>query len=300
MVSAERRTVRALNIIFDRSAFHGPAFNQLAQSPLAQLTRAGKLLVHHTPVFLEETLAMYGKEKNRATLQSQIQFILSICNGDWFRTPEDIYRRELLKGQSGKALLIRGVWRKDAEDRIRHEVFSAPYWHDFAASQAGRDVEREKRDRQHAIYVEMRREIYKELSKLPVPQRRNPASWEAIRVRELDNLGSEIIQRCLGIKRAAQAARAWRAQKARYPYFSSFAEGMLYIQYWVMTKHKHIDQNAQTDIQQMGYLNLADCIVANDVGFMKDAFDVLWKPKGKVFFTTDAFVSYLQRGAIQS
>lgn len=86
MVAAKRRAVRALNIIFDRSAFHGPAFDQLAQSPLAQLTRAGKLLVHHTPVFLEETLAMYGKEKNRAVLQRQIQFILSVGNGDWFRS----------------------------------------------------------------------------------------------------------------------------------------------------------------------------------------------------------------------
>lgn len=179
-------------------------------------------------------------------------------------------------------------------------MFSAPYWHEFAASQAERDAERGKRDRQRGIYIEMRREIDKKLSELPVPLRRNRTSWEDIRVRELDNLGSEIIQRCLGIQRAAQAAQAWRARKARYPYFTSFAEGMLYIQYWVMAEHKHIDQNAQTDIQQMGYLHSADCIVANDVSFMKDAFDVPWKPKGKAFFTTDAFVSYLESVAIQS
>ena len=53
-----------LRAIFDRSAFHGDAFEQLQASSLGRLCRQGELCVFHTPIFLEETLAMYGNEKN--------------------------------------------------------------------------------------------------------------------------------------------------------------------------------------------------------------------------------------------
>ena len=288
--------MRPLTIIFDRSAFHGPAFDRLAQSPLAQLARAGKLLVHHTPVFLEETLAMYEKERHRVALQRQIEFILGVCNGDWFRPPDEIYRQELLRKRSRRSLLIQTEIRADVERRVRYGVFSKPVWPQFEAAQTERNLERTKRVRQREILVEMRGKVVEELAKLPASVAREQTPWQVVRERELNYVGSQIIELRMAFRHSEQIARAWCADKERYPYFTSFAEGFLYIRYCATAKsNMRIDRNAQADIQQLSYLHSADCIVANDTRFMKDAFDTLWKPKGKLFFTTDAFVGYIQQ-----
>ena len=50
-----------MRVIFDRSAFHGERFESLRTSPLHKLVAAGAVTVIHTPIFLEETVATFGK-----------------------------------------------------------------------------------------------------------------------------------------------------------------------------------------------------------------------------------------------
>jgi hypothetical protein len=72
-----------MKIIFDRSAFHGSSFDLLQRSRLLQLTKERKVFVFHTSVFLDETLRMCQGRKEE--LARQGPFLLSICNGGWFK-----------------------------------------------------------------------------------------------------------------------------------------------------------------------------------------------------------------------
>ena len=72
-----------MKVIFDRSAFHDH-FDLLKGSPLLQLAKERKVLVHHTAMFLDQTLKRQGA-KARDELRRQWPFLQSICNGGWFK-----------------------------------------------------------------------------------------------------------------------------------------------------------------------------------------------------------------------
>jgi hypothetical protein len=71
---------------------------------------------------------------------------------------------------------------------------------------------------------------------------------------------------------------------------------MLYMTYYAMTKpNAPIDLNAQADLNVMAHLIQGDVLVSNEKGFLRTAFDDLWKPRGKVLMTGPAFLEYLSK-----
>jgi len=82
----------------------------------------------------------------------------------------------------------------------------------------------------------------------------------------------------------------------RYPYFTQFVINRLYIAHHAMTKNNDaLDNNAQVDLDLMTHLLRADVIVSNETGFLKCAFDDLWKPRRKVLFTSSEFADFIQK-----
>jgi hypothetical protein len=74
-----------MRVIFDRSAFHGERFAALAESPLRALIARGRMMVIHTPLFLDETLSAYGSTRDGADAwRTHLTFALDICNGGIF------------------------------------------------------------------------------------------------------------------------------------------------------------------------------------------------------------------------
>ena len=81
----------------------------------------------------------------------------------------------------------------------------------------------------------------------------------------------------------------------QYPYFTTFVINMLYIAHHAMTKPSDkIDLNAQADLDLMTHLLRADALVSNETGFLRQAFDDLWRPRGKVIFTSQQFTDFIQ------
>ncbi len=69
---------------------------------------------------------------------------------------------------------------------------------------------------------------------------------------------------------------------------------MLYMAYYSMTKpNAPIDLNAQADLNLMAHLLQGEVLVSNEKGFLRTAFDEIWKPRGKVLMTGPEFVDYL-------
>jgi hypothetical protein len=285
-----------LTVIFDRSAFHGSRFDLLAASPLLDLARENRVIVHHPAPLLEETISMFEKEENHAELRRQLPFILDMCNGRWFRGRGEIWELELTRNLGPAADVFEpDSTRRITEESIRDGVFASGPWEDFKRAIPDKDVERKKQARLHKIQSEMRREIAAKRKGDVRLKRQKPPPAATFIENELEQWGTEIISRYVGTSYHALLVRRWAMDKKRYPFLTSSLEGQIFANWHALVEHsKRIDRNSHVDVEVLACLNRADAIVSSDGGFLKDAFDMLWRPKGKLLYTPEAFVDYLK------
>lgn len=282
-----------MTVIFDRSAFHGDNFSKLVDSTLAELVKRNVIRVHHTQIFLEETLGMFEKEKNRGILKLQTPYIFKICNGKWLQDREKIWDRELVCGSGKNA----NVW-VPAHERTEKEIL----WKKYISNETGfqelldgfeeKNLQRKKQAKQFELSSLMRDEI----SNASIKRMHFPPT-DFIK-REAPKMGFELIRSHEKVTDPHAIYKKWRMNKKCYPFFTGFVEGFLYSQYYAMVEAgngngKRIDRNAQADIEQLTYLAKADLLVSCDQRFMLDAFKALWETKGKKIMTTDEFICYL-------
>lgn len=285
-----------LTVIFDRSAFHGRRFDLLAASPLLQLVRKNRVIVHHSAALLEETISMFEREANHAELRKQLPFILDACNGRWFRDRGDIWELELTRDLGPAADVFEpDSVRRITEENIRDGVFGNGPWEEFKKALPDKDVERQKQVRLHKIQSEMRREIAAKRKAHPSLKRQKPPPAATFIESELENWGEQIISRYVGTSYRALLVRRWTKDKQRYPFLTSSLEGQVFANWHALVAHnKRIDRNAHVDVEVLACLNRADAVVSSDAGFLKDAFDVLWRPKGRKLFSPEEFAQYLE------
>ena len=100
----------------------------------------------------------------------------------------------------------------------------------------------------------------------------------------------------VGARRPAALADQWANCPQRFPFYSAFIEGMVYVFYHAVCKQNEgIDTNAQIDFELLTYLTWADIVVSNDTKFFRLAFEALWKPRGKRLETAESFASLANR-----
>jgi len=233
-----------LTVIFDRSAFHGERFDALRKSHLRQLTKNGVVVVHHTPAFLEETISMYEKPSNRDELRAQLPFILDICNGRWFLQPEEIWHLELVQNRGPEAnVFLEGWRRRDTEARMRKGALDPAGWTELLQSLPLKDPERQKQKRQRELLVEMRGAIAVARKAPDFPKHEKPpAATDFIR-RELDDWGKMFIAKHIRYHDTSRIFQMWSRNKLRYPFFTSFLEGLLYADWQALVEHGYFGRS---------------------------------------------------------
>ena len=281
-----------LRVIFDRSAFHGDRFTRLQASPLLSLTRQRRLLVHHTPVLLNETFAMYRNQAEQ--LRQQLPFILEVCNGGWFLDRDALWRAELTENRGLRAhVFVRSKDRRLVETRLAREVSGSGGFSNLRAAQPEEDEKREKQAAQRDLFVRMREKVATGRKRLRLLMNTGPSAQEFIRS-GLAEFGRELIDKHVQTQDKEDTYRRWVGGRASYPYFTAFVEGMLYAMHHAMAEpNSRIDPNAQVDIELLTYLNHADLVVSDDARFFKEAFSCLWGSQRKALMTSAEFVAFL-------
>ena len=285
-----------MTVIFDRSAFHGEYFSLFTQSRLLSLTKRGLVLVHHTPQFMEETLSMYERNKNRDELRRQLPYLLAICNGRLFLPQDEVWHLELVQNAGPTANVFVKEWRRrETEGRILRGAFTEANWPEFQAALPHKDGERQKQHRQRMLYSEMRHEVAQKRRELRTPKAAAaPLASEVIHTLT-DNIGTDIILKNIRHQKPGRIAANWSRNKSRSPIFTSFIEGLAYSTWYAAVQvNKPIDKNAQVDIQMLAYLHQADAIVTRDTKFLKDCFDEIWKRRGKRLLSPEQFLESIQ------
>ncbi|WNC88724.1 hypothetical protein RI103_13530 [Paraburkholderia sp. FT54] len=283
-----------LRITFDRSALHRERFAQVRESGIVQLVSEGKLAVVHSGIFLTETLELYNRKDRREELREQIDFLHEICNGGIFRDSVDIWTDELIRDF---ALGTPCLTTKEEESRVWQRAMKGirqASWNHWHATRPMRDQEFVKKAKQRSLYAEIRKVAAEEAKRQHLGRALSSYPFEEHRRQAFDFLGRDVIQGQFVSRRIEEVQDRWCANKALYPYFTSFVEGLLYASYYAAVKQNSaIDDNSQADIDLLTFLNHADVVVSSDTRFFTAAFEELWKPKGRVLVSPENLANFL-------
>ena len=276
-----------MKVLFDRSAFHGNSFDLLANSPLPQLVQAREVLVFHTSVFLDETLRMAQSRKPvvRAELVRQGEFLLSICNGGWFRPLFDVCRDELNRiGAIKDYALVPSQARNSVEARFRaffqgagplEELnTAAPIWHENEQKKKlQKTLLSDLRMHGRGCDVETFLEYYESVA---------------------SDCALHLLGGPLGVEQPKVKAHAWGQDPDRFPHVAALIELLAYALYDAeQNQNSPLDKNWQSDAEQLCFLVDVDMIVSADQGFMKRAVAELWEPRGRRLCEPNEFVHLL-------
>lgn len=265
---------------------------------MVQLCASGRIVPVYGHVFLEEMWRAYGNEKRRPHLVERwIPFITAtvqrFCND--FVT---IWHRELVQGHGRKTnIYMRPRDQVALIESLSHVPIDGS-WKAWHAAQEQLAEEDAKRAAQREISKEIRQEVANKLKEIGYSKKQHggPPMFEEFVRHEIDLAGRGFIQTQVKCYNRAEVASRWMRDKKAYPYFTTFVRNMIFIGYYAATRsNDRIDPNAQADLDLMTHLLHADVLVSNETSFLRNAFNDLWKPRGKVLFTSTEFAEFIKK-----
>jgi hypothetical protein len=287
-----------LRVVFDTNAFTPTHFDLLANGPLIHLCKVGRIFPVYGHVFLEEVWRAYGSESRRPHLiERWIPFIVATVD----RFCEDfitIWHRELVQGHGRKANIFMRPQQQSVLLAGLSKVPANGSWRAWRDTEKQRAEENAKRAAQREVSKEIRQEVADRLKAFGYNKQQHggPAPFEEFLKGEIDHAGRGFIHAQVECHSADAVWCRWSRDKDAYPYFTTFVRNMVFSSYYAATKpNGKIDLNAQADLDLMTHLLWADAIVSNETGFLRNAFDDLWRPKGKVLFTSEEFAKFIAK-----
>jgi len=292
-----------MKIVFDLSAFH-EYFDLLENSRLRQLINTAKVTVYHTSVFLDETLRMADSDKPgvKAEFRRLWPFIRSICNGGWFKP--------LLFGQLPQ---LKSVCDEELEASEKHSNWPCiPEWQRKKVEAKITKMIETSDSLQEFIYArkvyEQNAELKQNNRKLRSGLRRKRTLLKGETFSEYydsiaEDAGELLIHRPPGLPMPLPPLdkpeikfAAWRRAPANFPHFTTFVRLWIYSLYDAeKNQNSRLDTNWQADAEQLCFLVDVDAMVSADLSFMKQAFEAVWQPSQKSFFTPEDFIAYLSQ-----
>jgi hypothetical protein len=291
-----------MRVIFDRSAFHGDGFTAIEGSAIRKLVKENRVLIFHTPIFLDETISSYGSSRASDDWKAHLAFAVDVCNGGVCLSKDEIWRNELVRGQGMNArYLFPNKPNKDYDSlprflhRLRQVAVSGDLQKEWLDSKAEREEAQEKRNNQQGIFRDVRTTIAEALKTGRVKGNPKDYPFAEFLKSEFVHTG-RIFMGIVDSRRSESLADQWAQNPARFPYYSAFIEGVLYSGYYAAIEHNlALDRNAQADFEQLAYLTWADVIVSNDQKFFRSAFQTLWAPRGKRLETSESFAALMDK-----
>ena len=287
-----------LRVVFDTNTFTPDKFDLLANSPLIQLCKSGRIVPVYGHVFMEEMWRSYGHEKRRPHLiERWIPFIVETVD----RFCEDfvtIWHRELVEGHGQKTNIYLNPDNQKSLLAGLSKIPADGSWRGWRDTEKVRAEEDAKRAAQREVSKEIRQEVADKLKEIGYSRKHHggPVPFEEFLQRELDSSGRMFIKALVPCSNPKEVADRWSRDKSAYPYFTMFVTNMTYIGYYSATRsNDKIDLNAQADMDLMTHLLNADVLVSNETGFLRSAFDDLWRPRGKVMFTSEEFAEFTKK-----
>jgi len=275
-----------LRVVLDSNVFSPDHFPTLGTSRFLELVKSRRLVPVFPAVMMEETLRAYRGRSRGQLLDEWLPFILQTRARFCVELPE-IWRRELvLRKGSGASEYLAQLHQRNLVQVLR----TLPA--DGSSSLMAQALPDWLRDDEKRQVIRQRTLA---LRKLPLPKDARPLD------ETLPQLQSAAADRLLafvtphrGVARDLLAR--WRLSKQDYPFFTQAVDDLVFQPMLPLRDHSAaVDHNARPDLEILIHLVRADALVTNESRFMARAFDEIWKPKGKLRFTSAEFAAFLTR-----
>ena len=273
-----------IRVVLDSNVFSPDHFPTLATSRFLELVKNQRLAPVFPAVMMEETLRAYQSQSRIQLLEEWLPLILETQAQFCVELPE-IWRRELVlrKGSGASEFLARPHQRSlvqvlkalpaDGSSALIAEAL--PVWL--------RGDEKRKQIRSTVVA----------LRKRPLPKGPRPLD------ETLPQLQLAAARRLLtfvtphkGVARDLLVR--WRQRKQDFPFFTQAVDDLVFQPMLPLLDHSAaVDHNARPDLEILVHLVRADVLVTNESRFMARAFDEIWKPRGKLRFTSKEFAAHL-------
>lgn len=282
-----------LRVVFDTNVFTPQHFDLVDNSPMRELCRFGQIVPIYSGPFFEETARAYMRDKVRDALLGRWLPFICETGGRFHEDLPTIWHREVVRGAGRKvSTYMKPRMQQEMIGRIR-ALPSDGSWNLIRETELERQADANRLTAQREISKQMRVEVAAEL-RVRGLKGASSGVGEDLKRRLVSLIGRGMIERHLECWNWRAVANRWERNPASYRYFTQFVQNMTYKEALFLTDHSApIDINAQPDLDLMTFLLDADVFVTNEKGFARRAFHDLWKPRGKVIFTSEEFAKLL-------
>lgn len=266
-----------------------------------RLTTENRIVVYHTPIFLDETISQYGSPRQNGDWRRHLNFAVDICNGGLYLSKTDIWHEELImgKGRLARCLFPSRPTRRYRrsqqgwKEQLRVLAETGDLSEEWNASAADREETNQKKNNQKAIFRTVRQEVAQAIREGRVVGPLADASYSQFRRSEFIRMG-RLFMDLVDARHAGSVADIWARDPDNFPFYSAFIEGAVYSAFYAAVQHNDpLDRNSQADYEQLAYLMWADMFISDDQRFLRHAFEAIWKPRGKRLLTADEFAALL-------
>ncbi|MBK7615576.1 MAG: hypothetical protein IPJ08_14235 [Burkholderiales bacterium] len=275
---------KPLRVVLDSNVFSPDHFPTLKQSRFLELVKSRAIVPVFPAVMMEETLRAFHGQSRTMLLTEWLPFILETRVQFCVELPE-IWRRELIlrKGMDASEYLSATHQRNlvhvlrtlpvDGSSSLMEKVL--PGWL--------RGDEQRKLTRKATIA----------LRRHPLPANSRPLE-ETLPQLQLA-AANRLISFITPHKNVARNLLArWQVNRLKYPFFTQAVDDHVFQPLLPLVDHRAaVDYNARPDLDILVHLVRADVLVTNETRFMARAFDEIWKPRGRLRFSTPEFVATL-------
>lgn len=277
-----------LAVCLDRSVFHNDGVARMRDSLFARRCDQGGVVVHASPLLIEETIRLFYRNDRRVQVRNDVTFILRISTGRWFRTRKEIFDIECGWMNPAPDYAFMPTWQERLVRRRLRDHLEQILHHDSTNIFADRE-ERRQRDQRllaglkglRAITIaEIRRG---QLDSLPLFDEWYSGVRDYALRYNLDNMSHPF-------RTTDEILAAIETGDRPCAYLDLWTKGVLYMHFRAAANHtERIDLNDHWDLELLLIAKDLDVIVSNDTRFMKSAAEVLFP--AKAYLGLDEFLA---------
>ena len=294
-------------ILLDRSAFTTVArFKKLQNALTAAVPSIAAVFV--TPRLLDETLKLWLGNQRSVEAREHLEFILRIGNPRWFDEPVEIAKLELCAHSlPDKYYFLSPAGQRKWERKIRGVIAGGTARPEVMERViVGVQKEKERATKLREIGVRIRDEVSQQFKAASPGKKLSDVdasvAWESVLQGQLDRFGKGLIiqKHIYQAGRKSVALKRWADERERCPYFTRWAKGLLYLQFYAARyPNLKIDEHGQADIEHLIYLEHADILVSEEITFLRQAFLDLYDQRGKWYWTLDELEQWASASSAQ-
>ena len=239
----------------------------------------------------------YGSSRD-TRWREHLGFLAEHCDGI-FLHKEQIWHEELV---CGLGPLARHLHPAKANrrypslsqfiDSMREKARTGDLSLEWRLSAADRDSDYQKKTKERETSKLIRNEVAEKVRELNLQVDYSAYPFEQLRRRCRIPIGIKMMS-AVSERHVARISALWANNPDGFPYFSGFIDGYLFTLYVAAAQPSApIEKNVQADFEQLAYLTWADIVVSNDAGFFSNAFETIWRPRGKRRMTAEEFSAF--------